>query len=459
MKLSFLYTTIVLLFFTQIIRAQDDDYYTKIDHLTINMIPPTELQFVTIGEGFNMTNPWSPVHAPNAPFKITTPAMIEKVKRLSQPKKVLFKEQMLADPTSNNYSYKFDQSVDETTLAQFFYADISAGGLGWGVSAAVNYVHNNYNVANAIKVTIQDEYTETVNSSVNANWKILPFSTSPLLSDQQKWHTFKSLYGSHYVSSLVYGWRIEIVVFANTTNDNSKLSIKTAFDTWAISGSLGADISTSMHRATTSISAKIFCGSIKDNNNSTLPFVLTSLDQVIDFLNKLHAGQITISGGPIAMSLVSYNASICQSYPQYCKYFDIGSIPLDVNVIPRGTIFQWTPPREYINKDGSVNPPPGAWLVCDARNHQLNPNVPDLSSTFIMGADGNSPIGTSGGRNFVTLNATTTEVLNDPKHFWAVGQAGAFHTQGALYQHKHDVNFGDVDIRPKYYAVVYIIKM
>jgi hypothetical protein len=113
--------------------------------------------------------------------------------------------------------------------------------------------------------------------------------------------------------------------------------------------------------------------------------------------------------------------------------------------VPRGTIVAY---------NGDATRVPGGWSVCDAKHHQENSSVPDLSGKFLKGTQGSETPGQSGG--------SATHVHD------GVNQFTSQHTlnwngdgfTGAGPGHSNTIgSTGPASNIPPYYAVVYIIKL
>lgn len=167
--------------------------------------------------------------------------------------------------------------------------------------------------------------------------------------------------------------------------------------------------------------------------------------------------------------------------------------------LPIGTILMYS----GVNWEDNATLP--GWKACTAVNNAANPAIPNLENTFIMGTTPqvtNNPASTrNGGSNQIRLSAAhlpphTHSINHDHPNYATALSNGVFTTVGEAYQqgapggngvkagsgyypgqkssgsHSHNIdlpNFSGtsgstgsgahIDIRPKYYSVIYIIKV
>ncbi len=107
-------------------------------------------------------------------------------------------------------------------------------------------------------------------------------------------------------------------------------------------------------------------------------------------------------------------------------------------IVPVGTIIMWS---GEINESGNPiisGSPRVDWLICDGQN-----GTPDLKSRFILGADENNPIGTTGGNSDVVVDNQ-----NLPKHKHNVDLTTELSgTHRHSYKDKWQKKFGETDKR------------
>lgn len=134
-------------------------------------------------------------------------------------------------------------------------------------------------------------------------------------------------------------------------------------------------------------------------------------------------------------------------------------------IVPRGLISMWS---------GAVASLPRGWVLCDGSN-----DTPDLRGRFIVGAGGDYTPGDNGGNDSITLSSSQL-----PSHSHSAGSLQLSDTQLADYigsnnntlTNKENISAGvaaksvsitgntgstgngaSIDIRPKYYALAYIM--
>jgi hypothetical protein len=138
-------------------------------------------------------------------------------------------------------------------------------------------------------------------------------------------------------------------------------------------------------------------------------------------------------------------------------------------LLPRGLIVMWSGSKDNI---------PEGWSLCDNSN-----GTPDLRDRFIVGAGSNNyPSGDKGGNDSVTLTVNQlpshSHSVNDPGHthtlvvlnkdrggYYDGGSWDNFDVTKTTSKDKTGISLGytgggeSIDIRPKYYALCYIMKL
>ncbi|HQV61537.1 MAG TPA: hypothetical protein PLG08_12210 [Chitinophagaceae bacterium] len=460
MKKFILVAIIATNFLTSFGQSVDDEYYAKLNALDLYYIPENIRRNISLGRGYDLTDPWYPIIADESPFLATpTPTLTTYLKNVTKTVK------LNTGTGSNEYTMRYEDNVDERTVAQYYHAELKAKGLSWGVETSVDYVKTKYNLSQGVHFILENKANIPNTFDVNTNWKAAPITETSPVSEANKWKLFKQKYGSHYVSSFSYGYRIEILAFANTATTDSKLTLNAAFNAWMVSGKFSAEISEKIKQSNATIDVAIFCNEIKNTETgSSLPFIVRGLTDVLKFLDDLKDGKIIVTPAPKTISFKSYFASVCTKYPKSCRLFDVKTLPVDSNAVPRGTILAWNPPAQNIRVVAGqtiIVPPVGGWAVCDKRNHDLNPRVPDLANKFLMGTSEPDKIGTEGGSPTHQHPGSTTGLTASDgyRHNTTVrGPAGGLPEVTGL-AHNHTLQTGDGSSIPPYRMVVYIIKL
>lgn len=457
-KILLIFLTTLGMFSSSFGQSVDDEYYAKINALDLYYIPDNIRRNIVLGRGYDLTDPWYPVIADESPF-LTQPSGTLKttLDKAFQPLSI----PIGVGPGTGTQEYKmrYEEHIDERTVAQFYHAELKARGIVWGVESSVDYVKNQYNISQGVRFVLENKTDLPNDVDIKTKWTNKPITETSTLQDVAKWKLFKQKYGSHYVSSFSYGYRIEIIAFANSSSQDSKLKLNAAFNAWMVEGKFSAEISEKIKQSNATIDCAIFCKEIKDTRSgSSLPFIIRGIPDLMKFLDDLKAGYIVITPAPTTISFKSYFASICGTYPNTCKLFETVTIPADTNAIPRGTILSWTPLPQNIRTIGgqTVIIPPTGWVICDKKNNQLNPRVPDLSDKFLMGTSEYSQVGVEGGSKEHNHSAG----LPRPEHGgfddgWRVSQRGAPAATGLDHYHKISTS-GHL---PPYRKIVYIMKL
>lgn len=464
LKKTFFLSVVILVCINVI--GQTDEHYAKLSSLDLYYIPQNIRSTIMLGRGYDLTDPWYPVIAQTSPFLtrptasgngngiINTNGMIN---RNGLGNNTLFQEvlkpKVIAPSNgSNEYTLHYDDHIDEKTVAQFLHADLKVKGLSYSVEASMDYVHTHYDVSQGVRFVLENKATMPDLQEVNSDWKTAPATEKNTGVDEiGKWKLFKGKYGSHYVSSFSYGYRIEILAFANSSVDNSKLKLHAAFSAWSAKGNIDAEISQNIQSSGANIDIKIFCQDIKNNvTGSSIPFIITGIPGVMQFLKDLNDGKIVVTPAPTTVSFKSFAPSVCGNYPVTCKLFEEVVIPADINAVPKGSIIAWYPQPQNIKVEGGVTtiiPPAGGWVICDKRNHDLNSRIPDLSDKFLYGTSDPTKLDEEGGsltNSHTTISMSAPEAIQDSYHWQAGDRKMTVEAAANL---------------PPYKRVVYIIKL
>lgn len=435
-------------------QAPDDEYYSKLNSLDLYYIPDNIRRNIALGRGYDMTDPWYPVIADKSPFLTKPPQRVEEtlVKAFTTPTTIPI------GSGSNEYKMRYEENIDERTVAQFYHAELRARGISWGVEASVDYVKNQYNLSQGVRFVLENKANIPNDVDINTQWATAPITETSSIEEKSKWKLFKQSYGSHYVTSFSYGYRIEIIAFANTTTQDSKLKLNAAFNAWMVDGKFSAEISDKIKQSNATVDMAIFCQEIKDTRTgSTLPFIARGIADVLKFLDDLKAGNIVITPAPTSISFKSYFASVCGGYPNSCKLFEVKPILADTNAVPRGTILAWTPPSQNIRVIGGqtvIIPPSGGWAICDKKNNQLNPKIPDLTDRFLLGTSELSEVSKTGGSNSHSHGGSTGGLAG-----YSPGEINYQRGPGRQDQFQMRMGISSDNNIPPYYKVIYIIKL
>lgn len=442
-------------------QSVDDEQYAKSNSLDLYYIPENIRRNIALGRGYDLTDPWYPVIADQSPFLAVIPNQITNNRLITSRLREAFVPKRIPIGTgSNEYKLNYEEKIDERTVAQFFHAELKARGISWGVEASVEYVRNQYDIAQGVRFVLENKSTLPNSIDIRTEWSRPPVTETSTIEDKSRWKLFKQAYGSHYVTSFAYGYRIEILAFANNSVSGSKLKLDAAFKAWMVKGKFDAEISENIKQSSANVVMTIFCQDIKNTQTgSTLPFIARGITDVLNLLDDLKNGTVVITPAPTSISFKSYFASICAKYQRSCKLFETRPMLVDSNAVPRGSIFPWLPRPQnirVINGETVIVPPIGGWAVCDMRTHQLNPQVPDLSNRFLMGTSVPSQIGEEDGigTHQHTYSGKTGEGTG-------LGPRGGGDRYLSEHDHKHDFK-GTTDPAsniPPHKKVVYIIKL
>ena len=144
----------------------------------------------------------------------------------------------------------------------------------------------------------------------------------------------------------------------------------------------------------------------------------------------------------------------------------------EVRPVPVGGIIMWAKASAPDGEAWATDDNDGHWAVCGGAM-VAGVQTPDLRNRFIVGAGGNYGIGSTGGEDMVTLNASQI-----PPHQHQISLArtdydSSFNSHANVYTSRTDKNYGDGTFstkadggsgqahenRPPYYALYYIMRV
>ena len=212
-------------------------------------------------------------------------------------------------------------------------------------------------------------------------------SNQKLITDQNlRIKTFVEKYGSHFVRQIKYGARIAIRAFIHSTSDSEQKSIagriEAGLGLLKAEGGVSSDLYQLTKSGQVSINVEVNCGGVSPSNQNV---AFTSLDDVAGFFDQFKTGKVTLIPGPIEMFLSSYFATFTPGTTEFTDFAQVVTSPPPAPWgVPKGTVIAWSPPTDALvtQPDGKVKIVlPEGWVLCDG----ALPDVPDLSSRFILG--------------------------------------------------------------------------
>ena len=267
-------------------------------------------------------------------------------------------------------------------------------------------------------------------------------------------------YGSHYVSSVRYGYRIAIRGKMKTTDISKQKNIRAAFNATFMSGEAAGGVD-SQHKETLSgseveLTFVATSGGLYEGDQPR-PGVLTKLEDILDTLQKLRDGRLVVHAAPVSMSLRTY----WNLLPPEFKYarallYNSGESPVPdgFHGVPRGTVIAWHPREPYRIADDSSDKfllrVPQGWALCDGTN-----GTPNLKDRFVFGTTDINSLGMIGGEKNHSHQASSANNTNKQAKKSGIGKKHDLATAG----HAHTVNVEEGGSYPPFVRLVYLMKL
>lgn len=267
-------------------------------------------------------------------------------------------------------------------------------------------------------------------------------------------------YGSHYVSSITYGYRVAIRGRITQTDTQSDQKIKAAFKAAFISGSAQGGVSDEVRNTLQQSNVQLVFEATSGglySNGEPRPGILTNLDDIIGMLNDMKAGKVKIHASPLSATLRTYWHLLPTSFERSRRLLaDRGEPPLPEPFfgVPRGTVIPWSPPQTAIKTDNSgalrIAPPPG-WLLCNGED-----GTPDLRDRFVRGTVDPGTIGELAGSATHKHGGSVGKPAKGGtgQHKAGIGAKFPYATDA----HTHGVSIADATVDPPHVKLVFIMK-
>lgn len=340
---------------------------------------------VVLGTGLNLDDPTNPVVATFGPFKGDQAATASVTSRALNEGEI---NSGVATFVENTSAYEYSKVIQANMNGAFNF--------GSG-AVAYDYMKKVTEDTDVIIALIDHEVTSTPIDGTQVSWvNKQPQPQSENIDDaEQSVKHFLLDYGSHYVQSISYGYKIAIYGSIHSKSVKEVKQFKSAFKAVFSGGVGGYKLSATESRILTTrevvLKAEVTSGRITPETAT----ILTRFDDINTFFTKLKQNKISIYPGPIRIQAISYWHTL-DNYPKTQKLFYKADTRLEAPFgVPKGSIISWSPPydAQIKNADGTITiVTPEGWRVCNGDG-----GAPDLTGRFVMGAVSNIDIGTSGG--------------------------------------------------------------
>lgn len=383
------------------------------------------------GQGILLSDPLDPKPSTFSPFK-----------EVSYNQREELKDNGLLKPVDNNtieiINGTYIENVSEDAKAKSLYVNFKANFGFFGANAAYSKVQEEKLNSRTVQFIYELKKSGSTISDGSKKWNtsIDPIESNADLPSRTK--DFMSAFGSHYIGSVQYGFKIEILATYFSSESTSQESFNIAMRAWLLKASFSGDWKSLLKSSSKRILCRITSGGLVPNTSA----ILTSFDDVNTFLEGIKSGAIKINNGPIGYTLHNYSGTL-GSFPK-CKEIFSSTDSLNPSNFPTGVIIPWFPSPEYIIN--SIVTPPDGWAICDGTK-----GTPDLRNQFLIGTD--KDFGQTGGTYKHSHSTAATELV--ATKLWHNVQ----HDQGIpLAQIGHTHKISEENHLPPFTRVIYIMK-
>ena len=274
-------------------------------------------------------------------------------------------------------------------------------------------------------------------------------------TNDERLHQFILDYGSHYIQSIKYGYKLAIYGSYSSKDETEIQSFGAAFKATFTGGGAGGKVSDAHKRILTGhkveLRSEVTAGDTAPRQSVTLNGFL----EIYPFLEKVKNGDIKLFPGPVEATAITYWHTLLK-YPKTREILaeSQGQVPDAPFGVPSGTVTAWSPPRSAVrtHPDGSVEIiPPNGWALCDGTR-----STPDLRDRFIMGTTDRTELGIPGGAPTHMHNGTT-DINVHPHELFIVQK-----TQESYFAnktgHNHTFHTSASSHIPPFVKLLYIMK-
>jgi len=366
--------------FSQVVNS---DYYQKLGDYTIDIIPTDIGGNILLGRGIDISNPETPRLSSKYAFNIPTQSQLT--------------TQQINGDVINQASTSYLESQSDYEKARSLYFNFKAAYMFASLSTAYSQTLNEKNSFHSIQFIMENTTTAPSINVQQLQWINTP-SSEPIANLEERRLQFIEEYGTHYIQSINYGFRIAIEGKIQSSDASQQSSFSAAFKAWSYAkGNIQVSSSDILKQSSVQLVCVITAGSITPSTS----IILRGFDDITEFLKKLIDGNVKVTNAPISCNIKSYRSTLT-NYPKSKEIFktntNLSTAPSPYGV-PKGTIIAWYPDRSAIKTDNGVQKiiPPKGWNVCDGSN-----NTPDLKELFLIGAT--TDYGTTGGSKYHSHN-------------------------------------------------------
>jgi hypothetical protein len=367
-----------------------------------------------------------------------------------------------------NATSRYIEDVSQSRMASALHAYFG-GSFGFGtLKAAYDYVRESSQTSHDI---IFVQTVTTGNSMTRQNLELNPRAANVLSlyeADEDLEDSFDNMaqrFGTHYVDSITYGYRIVIHGSVQSTDESVIQNFRAHFKNLTVNGGVDTSREEFFRNYQVEIYGKISSSSSSQIHNITL----ANLSDIATVIARLKVDPereydedtpiaerpLIINPGPIACTVTSIRPFL-YNYPRlYALLSPFESARNHaVEDLPYGSVVLWTPQFFYRNLRDIEDELPLNWKICDGRMYESF-QTPDLRNRFIMNTSVMDQVGALGGseshqhEGFVEANEDSqrAHIEKDDGH------------SGALTSHTHTITTEETSHLPPYYTGIYVIKL
>lgn len=326
--------------------------------------------------------------------------------------------------------------------ARFIFAELKLKYNFASLKAAYEHVVNERKTSKSMYFKFTHQKTSPGITPDRLIWSVTPPSEldDPKINDDARYFKTISMYGSHYVAFIIYGFSLIVQATLNTTSSNEVERFSAAFSAWGSGGSLSLEHRQSLQSSSVSVTGIIKSGAItsKDGTTGIPDVIIKDFESIMTFIENYQARKFVIARAPIYAHLSSYYNTF-SSFPISSLLWTpkTGSLPTSNFGVPKGTIVAW-----FMN-----GPLPDGWVICDGSY-----GTPDLKRKFIRGAEAPSTALVTGGSEEHYHSGTIITPGQD------AGEDRGGGRDAAHRWHTHGVTINNSAHLPPFVDIVYIMK-
>lgn len=374
---------------------------------------------------------------------------------------------------TDSFLFRETKSVEEVAAVLSVYFKASYGFASG--SAALEMAKNDSKTSQSIFALLESVgETHTLDEKLpQVSWssQVKPWKEGENVDPVEYRRQFLLDFGSHYVTSISYGYRLAIRGKITTNDAKTQANIKAAFKAAFVSGSAEGGISAETKKTLSSSELELVfsstSGGLTDKEGNQKSVILVSLEEILALLKSIDSGEIQAQLTPVSATVNTY-WNLVTNYP-YARALlgQTGNFtPPDQRFgVPEGTIIPWYPSSRFIEKSDASEQliAPDGWAICDGTL-----GTPDLRGRFIRGAQDFSKMG-SGGEDQHTHPGKTGASKDTPRYRNGGTKAYQRQEQEAkkhpgiygqdVVHHTHPFTTGHSFNVPAYYGLIYIMKL